>query len=100
MQRSAHTGCLSPPAVLLLCGLLRAQQLLLPGSCNFELGTCGYTSDPQYGSWSMNEEGRVAERSSETRSSVQLFGRISQSLFLFVHFSNKREKTLNVKQPV
>ncbi|XP_031156320.2 MAM domain-containing protein 2a [Sander lucioperca] len=45
--------------VLLLCGLLRAQQQLLPGSCNFELGTCGYTSDPEYGSWSMNEEGHL-----------------------------------------
>lgn len=49
-------------AVLLLCGLLRAEQpLLLPGSCNFELGTCGYTSDPEYGSWSMNEEGTVSQ---------------------------------------
>ncbi|TMS03670.1 MAM domain-containing protein 2 [Larimichthys crocea] len=31
----------------------------MPGSCNFELGTCGYTSDPEYGSWSMNEEGHL-----------------------------------------
>lgn len=46
-------------AALLLCGFLRAQLQLLPGSCNFELGTCGYTSDPEYGSWSMNEEGSV-----------------------------------------
>nr|XP_046242115.1 MAM domain-containing protein 2a isoform X1 [Scatophagus argus] len=45
--------------VLLLCGFLRAQQQLLPGSCNFELGTCGYKSDPEYGSWSMNEEGHL-----------------------------------------
>lgn len=44
--------------VLLLCRLARAQQLL-PGSCSFELGTCGYTSDPQYGSWIMNEEGHL-----------------------------------------
>ncbi|XP_045889985.1 MAM domain-containing protein 2a [Micropterus dolomieu] len=44
---------------LLLCGFLRAQLQLLPGSCNFELGTCGYTSDPEYGSWSMNEEGHL-----------------------------------------
>eukprot|EP00064_Thunnus_orientalis_P006905 superscaffoldBa00000742_g6924 len=50
--------CLTLQA-LLLCGFLRAQQLLLPGSCNFELGTCGYTSDPAYGSWSMNEEGHL-----------------------------------------
>ncbi|KAE8291538.1 MAM domain-containing protein 2 MAM domain-containing proteoglycan [Larimichthys crocea] len=45
--------------VLLLCRFLRAQQQLMPGSCNFELGTCGYTSDPEYGSWSMNEEGHL-----------------------------------------
>ncbi|XP_018555189.1 MAM domain-containing protein 2a isoform X1 [Lates calcarifer] len=45
--------------VLLLCGSLVAQQQLLPGSCNFELGTCGYMSDPEYGSWSMNEEGHL-----------------------------------------
>ncbi|XP_062273054.1 MAM domain-containing protein 2a [Scomber scombrus] len=44
---------------LLLCGFLNAQQQLLPGSCNFELGTCGYTSDPGYGSWRMNEEGHL-----------------------------------------
>ncbi|TNN41506.1 MAM domain-containing protein 2 [Liparis tanakae] len=43
---------------LLLCGFLGAQQLL-PGSCNFELGTCGYTSDAEHGSWSVNEEGHL-----------------------------------------
>ncbi|KAG7490947.1 MAM domain-containing protein 2 isoform X1 [Solea senegalensis] len=43
--------------LLLLCGLIVAQPQLLPGSCNFELGTCGYTSDS--GSWSMNEEGHL-----------------------------------------
>lgn len=48
-----------PPAGLLLCGFLGAQQLL-PGSCNFELGTCGYTSDAEHGSWSVNEEGTVS----------------------------------------
>uniref|UniRef100_A0A3B4ASY6 MAM domain-containing protein n=1 Tax=Periophthalmus magnuspinnatus TaxID=409849 RepID=A0A3B4ASY6_9GOBI len=43
-------GCVhSVPALLLLLGVetLLAQQLL-PGSCNFELSTCGYTSDPRY----------------------------------------------------
>uniref|UniRef100_A0A667XSI4 MAM domain containing 2a n=1 Tax=Myripristis murdjan TaxID=586833 RepID=A0A667XSI4_9TELE len=45
--------------VLLLCGLLRAQQQLLPGSCNFDQGTCGYTSDLDYGNWILNEEGRL-----------------------------------------
>ncbi|XP_036953843.1 MAM domain-containing protein 2a isoform X1 [Acanthopagrus latus] len=51
-------ACLSP-LVLVLCGLVSAQEQLLPGSCNFELGTCGYTSDLDYGSWSMNEEGHL-----------------------------------------
>lgn len=52
----------------LLCGFLQAQQqhhpppppsspLLLPGSCSFELDTCGYTSEPEFGNWSVNEEG-------------------------------------------
>lgn len=50
------------PAGLLLCVVLGVQHQLLPGSCNFELGTCGYTSDPEYGSWSMNEEGKVSSR--------------------------------------
>ncbi|XP_068594772.1 MAM domain-containing protein 2a [Brachionichthys hirsutus] len=44
---------------LLLWGLPGAQQQLLPGSCSFELGTCGYTSDPESGGWSVNEEGHV-----------------------------------------
>lgn len=44
--------------LLLLSGLSGAQPPpLLPGSCTFELDTCGYTSDADYGSWSMNEEG-------------------------------------------
>uniref|UniRef100_A0A3Q3WVL5 MAM domain-containing protein n=1 Tax=Mola mola TaxID=94237 RepID=A0A3Q3WVL5_MOLML len=55
-----HHGCVSLLAVLLLCGFLSAHQpLLLPGSCNFELGTCGYTSDREYASWRMNEEGHL-----------------------------------------
>lgn len=48
----------------LLCSCLQAQQqhppsppLLLPGSCSFELDTCGYTSEPEFGNWSVNEEG-------------------------------------------
>ncbi|KAM9393781.1 MAM domain-containing protein 2a [Pholidichthys leucotaenia] len=45
--------------VLPLSALLSAQQMLLPGSCNFELDTCGYTSEPAYGSWSMNEDGHL-----------------------------------------
>ena len=61
-------------AVLLLCGLLRAQQLLLPGSCNFELGTCGYTSDPESGSWSMNEEGTVSPWALFIKTKINMLG--------------------------
>ncbi|CAB1322371.1 unnamed protein product [Coregonus sp. 'balchen'] len=34
------------------------QQLLLPGSCSFDTGTCDYTSDLAYARWTRNEEGR------------------------------------------
>ncbi|KAM7417005.1 hypothetical protein PAMA_018877 [Pampus argenteus] len=51
--------CLTLLQALLLCRFIRAQQQLLPGSCNFELGTCGYTFDPEYGSWNMDEEGHL-----------------------------------------
>ncbi|XP_028270677.1 MAM domain-containing protein 2a isoform X2 [Parambassis ranga] len=43
--------------VLLLCVCVRARQL--PGSCSFELDTCGYSSDPNYGSWTVNKEGHL-----------------------------------------
>ncbi|KAJ8414963.1 hypothetical protein AAFF_G00024860 [Aldrovandia affinis] len=33
-------------------------QPLLPGSCSFEQGTCGYSSDPAYAKWTTNAEGR------------------------------------------
>ncbi|KAI4820467.1 hypothetical protein KUCAC02_028444, partial [Chaenocephalus aceratus] len=55
MMSAAWTLC-PLLTVLLVVRLPGAQQQLLPGSCNFELGTCGYTSDPEYGTWSMNEE--------------------------------------------
>lgn len=58
INSAAWMLALSPLAVLLLCGFLRGEQLLLPGSCNFELGTCGYISE--YGSWRINEEGTVS----------------------------------------
>ncbi|XP_074526733.1 MAM domain-containing protein 2a [Halichoeres trimaculatus] len=51
--------------VLLLCGLVQAQENLLPGSCSFELDSCGYTSDPETRSWSMNEEGHLISVDSE-----------------------------------
>ncbi|XP_035291923.1 MAM domain-containing protein 2a [Anguilla anguilla] len=33
-------------------------QPLLQGSCSFEQSTCGYSSDPAYEKWTINEEGR------------------------------------------
>lgn len=62
--------CVLPLLLPLLCGSLQAQQQhqppsppppppLLPGSCSFELDTCGYTSEPEFGTWSVNEEGHL-----------------------------------------
>lgn len=51
--------CASALLLLLLVSLGPLCAQLLPGSCNFELGTCGYTSDPHYGSWEINEEGHL-----------------------------------------
>ncbi|XP_016383327.1 MAM domain-containing protein 2-like [Sinocyclocheilus rhinocerous] len=46
--------------------LVRAQTQLLRGSCSFESDSCGYTSDPAYAAWTINQEGRfiIAESSS------------------------------------
>ncbi|KAF4074472.1 hypothetical protein AMELA_G00239680 [Ameiurus melas] len=38
--------------------VVRAYRHLLPGSCSFESGTCGYTSDLAYATWTVNDEGR------------------------------------------
>uniref|UniRef100_A0A671RKR9 MAM domain-containing protein 2-like n=1 Tax=Sinocyclocheilus anshuiensis TaxID=1608454 RepID=A0A671RKR9_9TELE len=38
--------------------LARAQTQLLRGSCSFETDSCGYTSDPTFAAWTINEEGR------------------------------------------
>uniref|UniRef100_A0A8C6TNW7 MAM domain containing 2a n=1 Tax=Neogobius melanostomus TaxID=47308 RepID=A0A8C6TNW7_9GOBI len=51
--------CTSALLLLLLQSLGPLCAQLLSGSCNFELGTCGYTSDPHYGSWDINEEGHL-----------------------------------------
>lgn len=72
-----HPTFLPAVLLLLLSGLSRAQPLLLPGSCNFELGTCGYTSDPDYGDWSMNEEGT---RSWNHASNALQFSRVGGSV--------------------
>ncbi|XP_020491729.2 MAM domain-containing protein 2 isoform X2 [Labrus bergylta] len=57
--------CLFPQrAAMLLLYLLtfaatvQAQSQLLPGSCNFESNTCGYTSDADFTSWTLHKDGR------------------------------------------
>ncbi|XP_060917468.1 MAM domain-containing protein 2-like isoform X1 [Labrus mixtus] len=57
--------CLFPQrAAMLLLYLLtfaatvQAQSQLLPGSCNFESNTCGYTSDADFTSWILHKDGR------------------------------------------
>uniref|UniRef100_A0A8C3ASD4 MAM domain containing 2 n=1 Tax=Cyclopterus lumpus TaxID=8103 RepID=A0A8C3ASD4_CYCLU len=42
--------------LLLLSTLAHSQ--LLPGSCNFESNTCGYTSDEDFTSWALHKDGR------------------------------------------
>uniref|UniRef100_A0AAY4C702 MAM domain-containing protein n=1 Tax=Denticeps clupeoides TaxID=299321 RepID=A0AAY4C702_9TELE len=46
--------------------IIREYTQLLPGSCRFEDTTCGYVSDPDRPSWTLNEEGHfiTAESSS------------------------------------
>ncbi|XP_061590486.1 MAM domain-containing protein 2-like isoform X1 [Cololabis saira] len=36
---------------------IKAQNQLLPGSCNFESNTCGYTSDADFTRWALHEDG-------------------------------------------
>ncbi|XP_005725622.1 MAM domain-containing protein 2 [Pundamilia nyererei] len=37
---------------------IQANSQLLPGSCNFESNTCGYTSDADFMSWTLQKDGR------------------------------------------
>lgn len=37
---------------------VQAHNQLLPGSCNFESNTCGYTSDADFASWTLHKDGR------------------------------------------
>ncbi|KAI1904928.1 hypothetical protein AGOR_G00010730 [Albula goreensis] len=48
--------------ILLLCfHFIVARTQTLPGSCNFETGTCGYVSDPSYSRWTLNQDGHFIE---------------------------------------
>lgn len=47
--------CVCVCVVLVL--VAKAHRHLLPGSCNFESGTCGYSSDPAHATWTVNDEG-------------------------------------------
>ncbi|XP_077944315.1 MAM domain-containing protein 2-like [Gasterosteus aculeatus] len=47
-----------PFYLLTLAATIQAQSQRLPGSCNFESDTCGYTSDADLTSWSLNTDGR------------------------------------------
>ncbi|XP_029565331.1 MAM domain-containing protein 2 [Salmo trutta] len=40
-----------------LFATVQAQIQHLPGSCSFESSTCGYTSDPNFLSWTLNKDG-------------------------------------------
>ncbi|XP_054468444.1 MAM domain-containing protein 2-like [Anoplopoma fimbria] len=44
--------------LLTFAATIQAQNQLLPGSCNFESNTCGYTSDADFSSWTLHKDGR------------------------------------------
>ncbi|XP_034565034.1 MAM domain-containing protein 2-like isoform X1 [Notolabrus celidotus] len=44
--------------LLSFAAAIQAQNQLLPGSCNFESHTCGYTSDADFTSWILHKDGR------------------------------------------
>ncbi|XP_061836758.2 MAM domain-containing protein 2-like [Nerophis lumbriciformis] len=46
-----------PFFLLALAATIQAQMALLPGSCSFETDTCGYTSDVDFTSWTLNKNG-------------------------------------------
>ncbi|XP_070706664.1 MAM domain-containing protein 2-like [Pempheris klunzingeri] len=47
-----------PLYLLTFVATIRAHSQLLPGSCNFESDTCGYTSDADFTSWTLHKDGR------------------------------------------
>ncbi|KAF7661636.1 hypothetical protein LDENG_00257010, partial [Lucifuga dentata] len=47
-----------PFYLLTLAASIQAHVQLLPGSCNFESSTCGYTSDADFTSWTLHKDGR------------------------------------------
>ncbi|XP_044190494.1 MAM domain-containing protein 2-like [Thunnus albacares] len=47
-----------PFYLLTFAAIIQAHSQLLPGSCNFESNTCGYTSDADFTSWTLHRDGR------------------------------------------
>ncbi|XP_028274030.1 MAM domain-containing protein 2-like [Parambassis ranga] len=47
-----------PLYLLTFVATIQAYIQLLPGSCNFESNTCGYTSDADFTSWTLHNDGR------------------------------------------
>ncbi|KAM7369321.1 hypothetical protein PAMP_013597 [Pampus punctatissimus] len=47
-----------PFYLLTFAATIQAHNQLLPGSCNFESNTCGYTSDADFTSWTLHKDGR------------------------------------------
>uniref|UniRef100_A0A3P9IGI6 MAM domain containing 2 n=1 Tax=Oryzias latipes TaxID=8090 RepID=A0A3P9IGI6_ORYLA len=63
--------------MLLIClltfaGAAGAQSQLLPGSCNFESSTCGYTSEPDFMSWTLHKDGHFVAVEAESSASLDL----------------------------
>ncbi|KAF6722311.1 MAM domain-containing protein 2 [Oryzias melastigma] len=63
--------------MLLICllafaGTVRAQSQLLPGSCNFESSTCGYSSEPVSTSWTLHKDGHFIAVEAESNTELDL----------------------------
>ncbi|GLD56682.1 MAM domain-containing protein 2-like protein, partial [Lates japonicus] len=48
-----------PFYLLTFAATIQAHSQLLPGSCNFESNTCEYTSDADFASWTLHEDGSL-----------------------------------------
>lgn len=55
-----------PFYLLTFAATIQAHKQLLPGSCNFESNTCGYTSDADFTSWTLHTDGRFVAVDSAT----------------------------------
>ncbi|XP_030291777.1 MAM domain-containing protein 2-like [Sparus aurata] len=57
MDLFQQKAAMLPLYLLAFAATVQAYSQLLPGSCNFESNTCGYTSDADFTSWNLHKDG-------------------------------------------